>query len=155
MYDMYSSIDAAPTLFFRQIFWRRCLALPLCPRHICCSTNHLSPSVSKKMLDDFGVIFHYPSVTPTFIFFLRYWFILMYVMPAVPFSLLLILPWWCFWTTTNHQSQWPCACPLPLFWLKLQLIILQPLRDHCVGGNCSGLSRHTNLSFVHASVDRA
>ncbi len=42
-------------------------------------------------------------------------------MPAVPFSMPLIPRWWCFWTTTTHQPQWPCACPLPLFQLKFHL----------------------------------
>jgi hypothetical protein len=60
---------AAPMLFFRlRKFSMIILAFPLRPRYIHCSTTRLSPSLSKKLLDHFGVIINNPFMTPAVIF---------------------------------------------------------------------------------------
>ncbi len=43
-------------------------AFPLRPRYIRCSTTRSSPSLSKKLLNQFGVIINNPFVTPAVIF---------------------------------------------------------------------------------------
>jgi hypothetical protein len=61
--------NAAPMLFFRlRKFLMIISAFPLRPRYIRCSTTRLLPSLSKKLLDHFGVIINNPFVTPAFIF---------------------------------------------------------------------------------------
>ncbi len=49
----------------------RFLAFPLRPRYIRCSTTYLSPSLSKKLLDHFGIIINNPFVTPEVIFLIN------------------------------------------------------------------------------------
>jgi hypothetical protein len=57
--------NAAPMWFFRlRKFSMIILAFLLCPRYIRCSTTHLLPSLSKKLLHHFGVIINDPFVTP-------------------------------------------------------------------------------------------
>ncbi len=46
---------------------------PLLPRYICCITTCLLPSLSKKLLDHFGVIINNPFVTPAVIFLINNW----------------------------------------------------------------------------------
>ncbi len=66
--------NAASMLFFRlRKLLMRILAFPLRPRYIQCSTTCLLPSLSKKMLDHFGVIINNPFVTPAVIFLLNNW----------------------------------------------------------------------------------
>jgi hypothetical protein len=66
--------NAVPMLFFRhRKFMMRILALPLRPICICCSTTHPLPSLSKKMLDHFGVIINNPFVTLAVIFLTNNW----------------------------------------------------------------------------------
>ncbi len=48
-------------------------AFPLCPRYIHCSTTCLSPSLSNKLLDHFGVTINNPFVTPAVIFLIKDW----------------------------------------------------------------------------------
>ncbi len=61
--------NAAPMLFFIG----RILAFPLHPRYIRCSTTQLLPSLSKKLLDHFGVIINNPFMTPAVIFLINNW----------------------------------------------------------------------------------
>ncbi len=66
--------NAVPMLIFRlRKFLMRILAFPLRPRYIRCSTTCLLPSLSKKLLDHFGVIINSPFVTPAVIFFINNW----------------------------------------------------------------------------------
>ncbi len=64
--------NAAPVLLVILMkFLMRMSAFPLRPRYICCSTTHLLPSLSKKLLDHFGVIINNPFVTPAVIFLIN------------------------------------------------------------------------------------
>ncbi len=66
--------NVAPMLFFRlHKFLMRISAFPLRPRYIRCSTTCLSPSLSKKLLDHFGVIINNLFVTPAVIFLINNW----------------------------------------------------------------------------------
>jgi hypothetical protein len=59
-------------LFFRlRNFLMRISPFPLRPRYICCSITRSSPSLSKKLLDHFGVIINNPFVTPSVIFLIN------------------------------------------------------------------------------------
>jgi hypothetical protein len=69
---LYVPYIAAPMLFFRlRKFLMRILAFPLCPRYIRYSTTCLLLSLSKKLLDHFGVIINNPFVTPAVIFLIN------------------------------------------------------------------------------------
>jgi hypothetical protein len=69
-----SVYNVVPMLFFRlRKFLMRISLFPLHPRYIRCSTTCLSPSLSKKSLDHFGVIINNPFVTPAVIFLLNNW----------------------------------------------------------------------------------
>ncbi len=61
------------TFFRLKIFLMIMLAFPLRPRYIRCSTNRLLPSLSKKMLDHFGVTINNPLVTPAVSFPIDNW----------------------------------------------------------------------------------
>jgi hypothetical protein len=66
--------NAAPMLFFRlRKFLMRILAFLLRPSYIRCSTTWPLPSLSKKMLDHFGVIINNPFVTPSVISLINNW----------------------------------------------------------------------------------
>jgi hypothetical protein len=60
-------------LFILRKFLMRILAFPLRPRYIRCSTIRLWLSLSKKMLDHFGVIINNLFVTPAVIFLINNW----------------------------------------------------------------------------------
>ncbi len=65
--------NAVPMSFFRLTkILMRISAFPLRPRYIHCSTTCSLPSLSKTLLDHFGVILLNTSVTQTGIFLLRY-----------------------------------------------------------------------------------
>jgi hypothetical protein len=75
MVGSYVPYNAAPVLLFILTkFLMGTSAFPLRPRYIvCCSTTCLSLSLSKKMLNHFGVIINNPFVTPAVIFLINNW----------------------------------------------------------------------------------
>ncbi len=102
-------------LFFRLgKFLMRISAPPLRPRYMRCSTTRLSPSLSKKLLDHFGVIFNNPFVTTAVIFLTNNWnFILKYVTADVCFSIPFILVGLMFFNN-KHPTITMSMCMSPL-----------------------------------------
>jgi hypothetical protein len=66
---VFTVFNAALMSYFRlRKFLMRNSPFPLCPRYICCSTTCLLPSLSKQLLDHFGIIINNPFMTPAVIF---------------------------------------------------------------------------------------